>query len=319
MTGAAIQRITATATLVPYGWYRVAGEGDLEPGGVRPLRYFGRELVHWRAEDGTHHLQDAICPHLGAHLGYGGSVVGETVVCPFHGWRFDGEGTCAEIPYSERVNRKARLTGYELAEANRMVFAWFHPHGVAPLWEVEQFPEVDHPDFTPYSTGQFTVSAPPSMMGENAADPAHFPIVHDNPVIPTVLSAEADGPRFSIHMAMPLGTSMGDEPAELVVHQYGLGLSTTRFVGVFETLLISTQTPIDALTTDVRFHFTIRRLGTDDETEAFAHLYVDEIRRQVEGDIVIWEHMHRIERPALADVDGPILKYRAWTGQFFQI
>src|SRR5678809_465596 len=71
----------------PSGWFRVADAGDVRPGTVRPLRYFGRDLVLTRGADGAPHLFDAHCPHLGAHLGVGGRVVDGTLQCPFHGWR----------------------------------------------------------------------------------------------------------------------------------------------------------------------------------------------------------------------------------------
>ena len=34
----------------------------------------------------------AFCPHMGAHLGMGGMVVGNLLQCPFHGWSFDASG-----------------------------------------------------------------------------------------------------------------------------------------------------------------------------------------------------------------------------------
>ena len=40
-----------------------AGRGDAR------CEYWGRELVLWRDDGGAFHLQDAFCPHLGAHLG----------------------------------------------------------------------------------------------------------------------------------------------------------------------------------------------------------------------------------------------------------
>ena len=78
---------------IPFGWFQVAFPDDLAPGDVTALRYWGRDLVLWRDTDGGFHLQDAYCPHLGAHIGIGGTVDGDQVVCPFHGWRYDGDGT----------------------------------------------------------------------------------------------------------------------------------------------------------------------------------------------------------------------------------
>src|SRR5439155_1056931 len=78
--------------------------------------YFDTELVIWRDADGTVACQEAFCPHLGAHLGWGGSVEGKQIRCPFHGWAFDCEGTNVEIPYADRPNRKARLRSFPVRE-----------------------------------------------------------------------------------------------------------------------------------------------------------------------------------------------------------
>ena len=74
----------------PDGWFQVGYSDELAPGQVVPLKYFGRELVLYRGEDGVAHLLDAHCPHLGAHLGHGGRVVGADIECPFHAWKFSG-------------------------------------------------------------------------------------------------------------------------------------------------------------------------------------------------------------------------------------
>ena len=86
----------------PNGWARVALGEDLPPGGVVPLRYFGRDLVLFRTDSGEARVLDAHCPHLGAHLGHGGRVEGEGIRCPFHAWWWDGDGRCLEIPYASR-------------------------------------------------------------------------------------------------------------------------------------------------------------------------------------------------------------------------
>ena len=82
----------------PKGWFVVSFSDDLEPGGVLPLRYFGQDLVLYRTETGQAVLLDARCPHLGAHLGRGGTVQGDCIRCPFHAWSFDDTGRCVEVP-----------------------------------------------------------------------------------------------------------------------------------------------------------------------------------------------------------------------------
>jgi phenylpropionate dioxygenase-like ring-hydroxylating dioxygenase large terminal subunit len=83
---------------IPFGWYGVAFSEELPAGEVKILRYVGQELVAFRSESGQARVVDAHCPHLGAHLGHGGEVVGENIRCPFHHWEFDGEGVCQKVP-----------------------------------------------------------------------------------------------------------------------------------------------------------------------------------------------------------------------------
>ncbi len=75
---------------VPNGWFVVAEATELAPGDVRAMHYFDRDLVVYRAGDGTPRVLDAHCPHLGAHLAVGGRVEDQCLRCPFHGWKFDG-------------------------------------------------------------------------------------------------------------------------------------------------------------------------------------------------------------------------------------
>src|SRR5215207_7497945 len=112
------------------------------PGEAKPLYYWDRHLVGWRDAEGAVHVQDAFCPHLGAHLGHGGTVDGCEIVCPFHGWKFDAEGTNTDIPYSERTNRKGSLRTFAVSEVNGVSMVWYHPDAdVAPQWEIPELPE----------------------------------------------------------------------------------------------------------------------------------------------------------------------------------
>ena len=131
---------------VPFGWFRVADSAELAPGAVLATRVCEREIVVWRTERGEARGADAWCPHLGAHLGVGGHVVGDSLVCPFHGWEFDAEGANCRIPYSERTNGRARLAVRPVVERNGFVLAWIHPDLAPPTFEIPEFPEVADPE-----------------------------------------------------------------------------------------------------------------------------------------------------------------------------
>src|SRR5678815_5883705 len=82
---------------------------ELPIGTTKALRYFGQALAAYRGEDGKIRILDAHCPHMGAHLGVNGVVIGDRIACPFHGWRFCETGECVEIPYAKKIPPKARV------------------------------------------------------------------------------------------------------------------------------------------------------------------------------------------------------------------
>ena len=70
----------------PTGWFIVGFASELAPGQVKRAHYFGEELVIFRAASGQVNVLDAYCQHLGANMAVGGTVEGEHIVCPWHGW-----------------------------------------------------------------------------------------------------------------------------------------------------------------------------------------------------------------------------------------
>src|SRR6185437_5152363 len=87
----------------PRGWFQVAYSDEIDTGAVKPLKYFGKPLVIFRTESGKLSVLDATCPHMRAHLGLGGKVKGESVVCPSHGWQFGTDGVCTGVPYLQKI------------------------------------------------------------------------------------------------------------------------------------------------------------------------------------------------------------------------
>jgi nitrite reductase/ring-hydroxylating ferredoxin subunit len=303
---------------IPFGWFQVGWAHDLAPGDVRPRYYFGRDLVLWRDTDGHAHLHDAICPHLGGHLAHGGHVERCDLMCPFHGWLFDGEGLNSGIPYSTRTNRQARLRTYPLVERNGLLMAWYHPFDEAPQWEVPVIPELQ--DVEHFSAPVFrSVDIPAAWqeIAENGVDAAHFRYVHNTDAVPELELYETEGPLARMRSVQRFPTPQGVVDGRIDVDTYGPGLGVIRFRGIVDTVLLGCDTPIDAESTQLRFTFVVRRLADDTATSRVGDAFVDEITRQVIEDIPIWKHKAHVTRPALADTDGPYLKFRKWASQFY--
>jgi len=163
----------------PTGWFVIAPSEELAAGKVLSLRYFDRKLVAYRGDSGEAHVLDAYCPHLGADLGVGGKVVGDTVQCPFHAWRFGGDGVCVEVPYAPKIPPRACVRSWELREKNGFVFVWYDALGRAPTWELPELPHFGDPEWTQLIVKTMTIKTPPREVIENVADRAHFPRVHN--------------------------------------------------------------------------------------------------------------------------------------------
>ena len=88
----------------PNGWLPILESSALKKSQILPIFAFGNDLVAFRSTAGKVTVLDAYCPHLGAHLGYGGRVIGDTVNCPFHGWVFNQSGDCVDIPGNSGKN-----------------------------------------------------------------------------------------------------------------------------------------------------------------------------------------------------------------------
>jgi phenylpropionate dioxygenase-like ring-hydroxylating dioxygenase large terminal subunit len=273
--------------------------------------------VLWRDDAGEFHLQDAFCPHLGAHLGVGGKVRGEHLECPFHGWTFDGAGACVSIPYSERVNRKAQLHNYPIALRNGMVFAWRHPEGLEPQWDIPVIDEVGDPAWSDYYRSSFIISTVPQEMAENGVDPAHFRYVHGTDDVAEMESYEQDGPFSTMLSKQSYVTPRGITYGRIDVYNYGPGMAKVWFSGIVDAINVAATTPIDEEHTQVRFSFTVRKFDDEKMTSTVASAFVAEINKQIQEDTPIWEHKIFLPVPALADTDGPILKFRKWYSQFY--
>ena len=300
----------------PYarGWFRVAYTDQLAPGELKKLHLFGRELVLFRTESGKPCLVDAYCPHLGAHLGVGGEVVGEAIRCPFHHWEFDGEGQCTKIPYAKKIPPKAKLSPWPLVEKNGLLLAYHDAAGGAPDFEIPELPELCAEGWLPLDRNFWTVRANWIDMNENCVDQAHFKYIHGTLTIPPT-TAEIDGPLHIATSEFTMRTPDGEGSAELVTLDYGPGFQVVRMQGLIDTLLMNTATPIDEDQTDVSFAYTVKTEG-DPRKEKLAAAIIGDLKNQFESDRPIWENKAHWKRPNLCGGDGPIPTYRKWYAQF---
>jgi len=303
---------------VPNGWFAVDWSRELHIGDVKPIHYFGEDLVLFRTREGVARVLDAYCPHLGAHLGHGGRVMGETIRCPFHAWQYDGAtGNCTTIPYCEKIPRRAHVRAWEVQEKNGMVFVWHHLEAKPPEWDFPVLPEIGHPDWSEPRTVELEMKAHVQDTHENNNDPIHFQYVHGmlDEMSDGQISYSEGSTHYRITNTHEQETPFGTFMLTLVRDSWGLGLTAVRTEGMPEAglLLYSSTTPVDDTRVLSRWLMTCTNNMVDLAGEEFMH----GLLKGVEQDMPIWGNKVHRARPVLCEGDTYLGEYRKWARQFY--
>ena len=306
---------------LPNGWFLVAWADELAPGQLQALHVLDRDLVLFRGESGSVHVFDAHCPHLGAHLGIGGRVVGDTIQCPFHGWRFAGDGACVDIPYAKRIPPGARARSHPVVERNGMIFLWFHGADRPPDFEIPVLPEWGDDEWLDaWMRWDWTLATQPQEMAENGIDWPHFETIHRIPA-PEQRRWEFRERSFfwQVGGTKPVDAlASGRDEILMFGENWGLAYSWLKQHGHYDTVVVTGMTPIDGETTRVRMG-VIARIGASPSpaVRAAFEAYMKEHAAFAEADFPIWANKRYRERPVLCDGDGPIAEYRRWAARFY--
>ncbi len=153
----------------PNHWYPVAWADRLKPRRIERTTLWQQHIALYRDADGTAHALEDACLHKGVAL-HKGEVVDGCVVCPYHGWRYDGQGRCVSIPYYPEQKKlpSARVRSYPVHERYNLI--WVFP-GDPDLAEASPVPEIAE-----YGDPNWLIVEVPARF------PAHFCVVNENPL-----------------------------------------------------------------------------------------------------------------------------------------
>ncbi len=305
---------------IPYGWYVIELSENLAAGEVQNVQAFDQEWVMFRGEDNSVGVTDPYCPHLGAHLGHGGQVVGNNLRCPFHHWQFNNEGWCKEIPYGKVMpglcKKKAVLRALPTKERYGMIWVWYHPKAEPPEFDIPEVPELEADGYVPVRRGQWDIGTCLQEMGENGVDVAHLKFLHGAPIVPPV-EADYEGHKFNFNIAGGYITGQHHGAGVQIIHHNKDGVSM---------LMFSTPLPLTTELSRVRMNFTFKDYPEDSpERQIAEHLYQHSIG-EAQGeesagfesvDLVVWNNKKYRPQPLLCDGDGPIITWRKYHKQFY--
>jgi len=299
----------------PAGWFAVGPAADIKAGEIKTLRYFGRELIAFRDNDNKVCVLDAYCPHMGAHLGVGGTLQDGCITCPFHSWQFNSHGECIRIPYSDHIPDRGHLHAYPVLEWANLVIVYFSMNNSRPNWTPD-LPVFDPTLWTIYNNKRWAVRVHIQEIGENGLDMPHFKTVH-SAEIPQLVRAEGVAEKFFISVK-PYPESPTAKYLEKIDRTlWGLGISVNFFDGTVPSRVVITRTPIDEQHSEITLVFIPKNQGKPELTELFGKGLMEHISNEVAQDIPIWENKKYAEHPALTKGDGPIATWRRWCTQFY--
>lgn len=321
-------------SMKPVGWFQVGWSNEIPNGGIKSMRYFGEDLVAFRSETGELSIINAHCHHLGAHLGYGGKVVGNELVCPYHGWRWSGEGENTHIPYQETTVNK-RLKTWHNKEQHGCIFMWHDPTGAAPRWGLphifdsfRDYLDMDEAEFYPVYPHGTRVwpkeEVHPQITFENSVDSMHFRYVHNSPLDPELLEQDyrEDGSVFRTLFGFRSVKHNNEITMTFDTRTSGVGSSFNVFKGSYNYRVLFSATPVDDTCSDLFNTIWWPRKPDDqgDMPEDIQQRIDKEILTTVDEDLVVWRHQTYVDRPLLAKQDvKAFTALRKWQAGFYNL
>jgi 3-ketosteroid 9alpha-monooxygenase subunit A len=300
----------------PRGWFVVAFADEIPVQGIKRMHYFGEELVAFRGEDGVVHVLDAYCAHMGANLGVGGKVVGNSIVCPFHAWRYCGTGECVEIPYAKKIPVKAKQRAWITREVNGVILVYHDAFGNPPEWEIPIIPEYGESSWLTWAKNMYHVKTHPREIIENIADKAHFPFVHRTTIHDFNCEITGHTATQYVKGTAILDNGGVDEFASRTTY-FGPAYLLMKMDGALNNYMLVAHTPVDEGSLDLRMGVMLKIVGNKEKTQGFVSQYMDNIKAGFEDDMKIWENKLYREQPVFCDGDGPIGQVRRWYRQFY--
>eukprot|EP00743_Colponemidia_sp_Colp-15_P001865 GILK01002033.1.p1 GENE.GILK01002033.1~~GILK01002033.1.p1 ORF type:complete len:705 (+),score=94.32 GILK01002033.1:72-2186(+) len=330
------ERAKAFPREYPNGWYKAVDCDELQPGDVKHVEILGMSLAVFREETDEQRVRvlDAYCPHLGANMAVNGTVQGDGVVCPFHGWKFRGsDGKCTEIAYCENIPEVAKTRSFPTVEMHGQVYFWYHRDCEAPTYFPHPIKPIEDGSAVYHGKWSTDVTMHIQDFAENSPDFAHFNYLHSQfnfPILGRFIKIHhvpgwevGEGDRahllhFKNHACLRFKHNLKDIPNTNAV-------ATVTFIGCGGIVYFHFQTQIGDIYLVENFSPKEPMLLRNEKTywadksvpRVLVKYIVNNYISAFQDDMSIWNHKTYIHKPILVKGDGPIGALRRWYSQFY--
>ncbi|MFV0645736.1 MAG: Rieske 2Fe-2S domain-containing protein, partial [Sphingomonadaceae bacterium] len=156
-------------------WYVAAFKDEIGRA-LLPRTLLGKRIVFYRTEAGEPVALDDRCAHRSYPLS-ASTLQGDTIVCGYHGFRYDSAGNCVEVPSLKTCPRTIGVRRYPLVEIGPLVWIWMGDEDKADTARIPDVSYVDHPDWQ-CSKGYMSLPGNYVSLHENLLDLTHLSFVH---------------------------------------------------------------------------------------------------------------------------------------------
>ena len=313
------------------GWHCLGLERDFADGKPHGVEAFGGTLVVWSDTQGELHVLDGFCRHMGGNL-TNGTVKGDEIACPFHDWRWGGDGKCKAIPYARRVPLRARTHRYESVVRNGQLMIWHDPEG-SPA-DLDTLPPVlegvGTERYTDWTWNVIPVdNAHCREIIDNVVDMAHFFYIHF--AFPTNFRNVFEGEKATQFMestGRPDMKSEGYGDEDLILKSeatyfgpsYMINWLDTDYKGFLtKVILINCHVPTGPNSFNLQYGLVVEQPeGVDEKTATYiGKRYSEMFSEGFLQDVAIWQDKAPVQNPLLCEEDGPVYQLRRWYEQFY--
>ena len=313
------------------GWHCLGPVQNFRDGQPHPIHAFGTKLVVFADSAGALHVLDAYCRHLGGDLSQG-SVKGDEIACPFHDWRWGGDGRCKLVPYAKRTPKLARTRSWHTDIRAGLLFVWHDHEGNPPQPEVRipDIPEQASPEWTDWNWNSMLIEGSNCReIVDNVTDMAHFYYIHFG--LPTYFKNVFEGhiaSQYLHNVGRPdiggMGTAYGESHLDSEASYFGLSFMINWLHNTYgdfkaESILINCHYPVSQDSFVLQWGVIVQKpKGLDDAmSERLSSAFTDGVSKGFLQDVEIWKHKTRIDNPLLVEEDGAVYQMRRWYQQFY--
>jgi 3-ketosteroid 9alpha-monooxygenase subunit A len=313
------------------GWHCLGPVKKYLDGQPHGIEAFGTKLVVFADSQGALKILDGYCRHMGGDLTQG-TIKGDEVACPFHDWRWGGDGRCKLVPYAKRTPRIARTRSWLTDVRNGLLFVWHDHEGNPPVPElrIPEIPEAASHEWTAWRWNSELIPSNCRDIIDNVVDMAHFFYIHFG--FPTYFKNVFEGhiasqylrtvgrPDVDLGGSAYTGEQILDSEASYFGPSFMINWLHNNYGGYkAESILINCHYPVTQNSFMLQWGVIVQKpKGMGEEmTDKLADAFTAGVSKGFLQDVEIWRSKTRIDNPLLVEEDGAVYQLRRWYEQFY--